>query len=705
LSYRQELDLAKGLLYRQIRFRDKDGRQFRLNERRLVHIHYPHLAALETTIIAEDFSGDFEVRSALDGTVINAGVERYRHLNNKHLKALETRALRKDLIALKVETLQSELRVAECARTHIHQDGSPVQCQREVVEKPGYIAHHCLTRIEKGKPLVIEKTVSLYTSRDFGISEYSAEAESALMRAGGFDDLLRSHLIIWRQLWRRFDSEIDFFDPKDDGTMLGTIRLYLFHLLQTASIHTQDLDAGVPARGWHGEAYRGHIFWDELFIFPTLNLRIPEITRSLLKYRCRRLDRARLNAQEAGYRGAMFPWQSGSDGREESQLLHLNPRSGRWIPDKSSRQRHVNAAIAYNIWQYYQVTDDTEFLAYHGAEVFLEIARFWASIATYDPQTDRYDIKGVMGPDEYHDGYPDCEEPGVNNNAYTNILAVWILLRARQMLDLLSEHRRLELCGIIKLEAEELELWRDISCKMRIIFHEDGVISQFEGYEQLKEFEWDRYREKYGDIRRLDRILEAEGDSTNRYKLSKQADVLMLFYLFSSEEILELLEHMGYEIEPEILRRTIQYYTERTSHGSSLSRVVHTWVTVRSQRGGSWSVFRETLQADIGEGDRSTTSEGIHLGAMAGAVDLLQRCYTGIQTRGDALWLDPCLAKEFKSLRLRVRYRDHLLVLKITHDTVQIRSVKAVPQPMTVMIRGSAYNLVGGTTREFSLLS
>src|SRR5690606_31627367 len=156
-------------------------------------------------------------------------------------------------------------------------------------------------------------------------------------------------------------------------------------LLQVASPHCADLDAGVGARGLHGEAYRGHVFWDELFIFPLLNMRMPDITRALLMYRYRRLDAARRAARRAGYRGAMYPWQSGSDGREETPVQYFNPRSGRWIPDNTHLQRHVGAAIAYNIWQYFQVTGDVDFLADVGAEMFLEIARFFASISTYSP--------------------------------------------------------------------------------------------------------------------------------------------------------------------------------------------------------------------------------------------------------------------------------------------------------------------------------
>ena len=161
------------------------------------------------------------------------------------------------------------------------------------------------------------------------------------------------------------------------------LRLNMFHLLQAVSPNSIGLDIGVPARGWTGEAYQGHIFWDELFIFPFLNYRMPEITRSLLMYRYRRLGEARAAARSAGFQGAMFPWQSGSDGQEETQELNLNPHSQRWVPDNSYLQRHVGSAIAYNVWQYFQVTHDVEFLQFYGAELILEIARFWSSMAQF----------------------------------------------------------------------------------------------------------------------------------------------------------------------------------------------------------------------------------------------------------------------------------------------------------------------------------
>ena len=242
--------------------------------------------------------------------------------------------------------------------------------------------------------------------------------------------------------------------------MQHLLRLHISHILQVCSLHTTNHDAGVPARGLNGEAYRGHVFWDELYVFRYLTSRLPEITRELLMYRYRRLGEARAAAREAGYKGAMFPWQSGSDGSEETQIVHLNPLSGQWDPDLSHRQRHVNAAIFYNVWHYHQATDDLDFLRDHGAEIMLEIARFWSSIAHYNPERDRYEIHGVMGPDEFHEKYPGASESGLRNNAYTNVMVAWICEQAQVVLGLLTERRRDTLRAKLGLTDEEIETWQ-----------------------------------------------------------------------------------------------------------------------------------------------------------------------------------------------------------------------------------------------------
>jgi trehalose/maltose hydrolase-like predicted phosphorylase len=443
--------------------------------------------------------------------------------------------------------------------------------------------------------------------------------------------------------------------PRDEGVQL-LIRLHISHVLQVCSPHTADLDAGVPARGLNGEAYRGHVFWDELYIYPFLNFRLPEITRELLMYRYRRLDEARAAAKEAGYRGAMYPWQSGSDGKEETQVVHLNPRSGRWDRDLSHNQRHVNTAIFYNIWRYYQATDDFEFLLGYGAEMILEIARFWSSIASFNPDRRRYEIHGVMGPDEFHEKYPGSDEEGLRNNAYTNVMVAWICETAQQVLDLLPERRRRSLCAKIGLSEDEVQTWKDMSHKMFVPFHDDSIISQFEGYEELEELDWEAYRTKYGNIQRLDRILRAEGDTPDRYRLSKQADTLMLFFLFPEEELRRIFERLGYEYAPDLAQKNISYYEPRTTHGSTLSFVVHAAILADLDPESSWEMFMTALKSDVGDIQGGTTQEGIHMGVMAGTLDLIQRGYVGAEIQNGTLYFSPKPNDRLDGLSFPVRF-------------------------------------------------
>jgi len=702
LEYRQELDLKRGVLGRSVLFQDEGGRRTRMQERRLVHMGDPHLAAIELTLKAENWPGEMEIRSALDGRVVNAGVKRYSDLNNRHLEPLEASAVAEDIVRLKVQTRQSELRIAQAARTRVFTDQGPIAAGKEPDREEGYIAQRFRFSLAEGAEAKVEKVLALYTSRDKACAECGLEAAKRVQRAKGFEDLLRGHAMSWEHLWERFEMQFELKEGRNDYA--GMIHhLNIFHLLQTSSMHTINLDVGVPSRGWHGEAYRGHIFWDELFIFPFLNLRVPEITRSLLMYRFRRLPEARAAARAEGYRGAMFPWQSGSNGREESQRVHLNPRSGRWIRDNSRLQRHVNAAIAYNICQYYQATGDMEFISFYGARMLLEIARFWASIAAYNDDLDRYEILGVMGPDEYHDDFPGSENPGLDNNAYTNVMAVWVLVEALKVLDLLPAERREELVRELDLQKGEIEHWKEVSRKMRVVFHGDGIISQFEGYDRLKEFDWEGYRQKYGDIQRLDRILEAEEDSPNHYKVSKQADVLMLFYLFSAEQLQRLFERLGYRFDPELIPRNIDYYLKRTSHGSTLSRVVHSWVLARSDRARSWALCMRALESDLTDIQGGTTPEGIHLGAMAGSVNIIQECYTGLEPRDEVLWFNPCLPDALNRLRMEIRYHGYCLDVEVTQERFTVSTGPCVEGPIRIGFDDQVYEMKAEETKSFRL--
>jgi len=675
VEHHQVLDLRRAVLTRSMVVSDPDGRETALEERRFVSMADPAIGAIEWTLTPR-WSGPVTIRSSIDGRVENQNTVDERHLNGRHLRVRD-RGTAGDVCWLDAETLQSHLRVVEAIRTRIHSD-APIDRDEHLDEDQ--VGVLLTTAASVGEPIVVEKVVAIHTSHDRAISEPWIAALDAATAASDLDDLLADHVEAWARIWRQAELR---FDPSGDVDPARILNLHVFHVLQTLSPNVSDRDVGVPARGLHGEGYRGHIFWDELFIFPYLNLRFPDLTRSLLLYRYRRLPAARKAAHAAGHRGAMFPWRSGSDGREETPTRLWNPHSGRWMPDNSHRQRHVGLAVAHNVWQYFTVTGDTLFLAFYGAEMLVEIARFFVDLAALDDGDGRYHIRGVMGPDEFHDGYPDRPGEGIDDNAYTNVMVSWLLQTAVDAYGMLETQCQ-DLWERLELTDDEVAMWDEVGRRLAVPFFDDGMLEQFAGYHELEELDWESYQQRYPNIGRLDLILESEGDQTNRYRLSKQADVLMLFYLFSAEELHVLLGRMGYAFDPDLIPATVDFYLSRSSNGSTLSRVANAWVLSRLDSDRSWATFTEALGSDIHDIQGGTTAEGIHLGAMAGTIDLVQRCYMGVEARGDVLWFDPALPADLDRLGLSVRYRGQWLEVEAADGTLTIGLPSSDANPVQI---------------------
>lgn len=670
---RRALDLRRGVLTRTAVLTDTDGRRIRLTQRRVVSMARPHLAALETTVVAQGWSGSVSVRSGIDASVVNDNVAEYRALANGHLRVVGADTLDDGSLLVEAETTQSRVRIAIAARTIITgAEAGPPKAEHDGDRH----AQLFQLSLRDGAAVTVDKTVTVFTSRDRAIASPTLAAADELRWApGGLTDLLPDHETAWERLWDRF------------AVILSTgaqsqlmVNLHVFHLLQSISEHTAATDAGVPARGLHGEGYRGHVFWDELFVLPVLTAHEPWVSRTLLDYRHRRLDAARRAATGIGLAGALLPWQSGSDGREETPLMLFNIRSGRWMPDNSRRQRHVGLAVAYNAWQYYQTTGDVAWLAHRGGDLIIEVARFFASLASYDAAEDRFHIGGVMGPDEYHDGYPDAPGEGLVDNAYTNVLTAWLCARALETLRLTHGQDCDELRTRLHLSANESDRWEHLSRRLAVPFH-GGVISQFAGYEHLTELDWTAYRTRYGNIGRLDLILESEGDTTNRYKLAKQADVLMLLYLLGPADLLTMLRRLGYPGDQGLLARTVDYYLDRTAHGSTLSRVVHASVLARMDPLRSWATFREALVADLDDTQGGTTGEGIHLGAMAATIDIVVRGFAGVRTDGDTVVFDPNLPRALGALHFGLVHRGQRLRITLDHDSLTIVADQCAIRP------------------------
>ncbi len=698
LEYTTHLKIKEGILERKMLLRDPQNRKTELISRKLVSMDNHHLAAIQWELKPVNWSGKITIRSAIDGNIINNNVKRYSDLNQDHVQIVKKGHFYDHMIYLISESKQSQIRMAQVCSTRFFVGEEELGTKQIVREQNGFIGGDFQVDIKENTTLVVEKICALYSSRDMAISDPLTEAKTQTKRAPRFAKIFWDHSANWQQKWQYNDIELHSEDKLDQLVL----RLHIFHLYQTVSYNSIDYDIGIPARGWHGEAYRGHIFWDELYMMPFLNLHTPQLSKSLLMYRYRRIKEARYAAKEKGFRGAMFPWQSGSNGREETQKMHLNPQSGNWLPDVSHLQYHINVAIPFNVWHYYQSTGDMDFLLSHGAEIILSSALFWSCIAHFNPKRNKYEIHNVMGPDEYHTHYPDAREPGLNNNAYTNVMAVWVIERALDLLNLLDADCCHDLEEMTGFNEDDIQRWKEITRNMFIPM-QGNLIMQFEGYDQLKELNWDHYHEKYGQNLRLDRILEAEGDSCNYYKASKQADVLMLFYLFSRDELTMLFNKCGYHFDGDTIIDNIDYYRKRVAHGSTLSQVIHSWVYARSRRDESWNRFRKALMSDYADVQGGTTHEGIHLGAMAGTLDIIQRCYSGLEIRDDILWFNPHLPSDVSSITFHVRYRGHWIKLHIDHEKISIIFDKGWANPVTIGVKGQKYRFETNDKKEFKL--
>ncbi|MEJ7931056.1 glycoside hydrolase family 65 protein [Ramlibacter sp. AN1015] len=691
LQYEHRLDLRGGCSWRMFVCADSEGRRLRVTEHRLVSMARPQLAALRLEVSALDEGlGPVALRAWLDGRVANRNVARYEGYSAHHLHDLRTACAAPGEAWLQARIAATGARLALVQRLCVEGARAAPEPWLEGADRCG---HAVEVMLACGATAAIEKTVALCTT---GSQEAQDDplrsAADVLAQAPGFDALLQEHRACWAELWERIGLALD------DPACGQPAHLHAFHLVQTASPHVTTLDAGVPARGWHGEAYHGHVFWDEAFVLPFFHGRMPEVSRACLLYRWRRLDVARARARQEGLRGAMFPWRSAASGEEVTPRFQKNQLNGAWMRDHTHLQRHIGAAIAWNVWQYVQASGDLEFLADHGAEMVLEIARFWGSLAQPTGPEGRYEIRGVIGPDEYHNAYPGRDAPGLDNNAYTNVMAVWTLCCAREVLEALPPERCEALRRRLALHDDELALWDRISRRMVVPFLADGVIAQFDGFDRLAPFDAQMLPPAVRG-ERLDWALHAIGRSADEFQITKQADALTLFHLLSEEVVFAMLKRLGYSFDREALLRTARYYMDRSTHRSSLSRVVYAGALARAAPQQSWDLFRQALHTDLQVLEGESVAEGIHLAAMGGTLDTLQRHYLGLGAAPEGLRVEPALPPQLGPVRLSLWLRGQRLhVAAVGDGPFDIQADRANRDTVVLLHRGERIALRPGAT-------
>lgn len=624
--------------------------------------------------ISADFSANIRIESLIDGLILNQNVERYRAFDSREFDVLEKQ---ERLLWIRTRTTAVEIAVAVQTRVNGNLLAvAPVEA-KEIVLESGE------ERLTPDHPIFFEKLIAVATNRE---TDNPVEVVKNALIGLSWQGLQKSSQNYWKSVWKSSDILVE----SSDKMLQRMVRMNIFHIRQAAQHHAnQYLDASVGSRGLTGEGYRGHIFWDELFVIPYYAANEPETARDLLRYRINRLAAAKENAKVDQEKGAMFPWQSALKGDEQAQFVHLNTVNDEWEADNSRRQRHVSLAIVYDLWIYTQVTGDLSLLKEGGLELLLETTRFWLEKAVLG-QDGHYHISGVMGPDEYHEAYPGSSG-GITDNAYTNLMLVW-------QLNWVDALQKIEGLDFSKFDRQLSAKAHEVATKLYLDIAENGVIAQYAGYFDLKEVDFSAYQAKYGDIHRIDRLMKAEGISPDEYQVAKQADMLMIVYNLGAKHTEKLIQQLGYQLPKNWLRVNRDFYLARTVHGSTTSRPVFAGIAVTlGELDGALQFLRTAIGSDYEDIQGGTTAEGIHIGVMGETLEVIQNEFAGISLRNGMFEIAPHLPKSWKRLKFTQVFREGTIKVECEDGSLYLTA----DQNIQVKVYENSVQLVAGLRTEF----
>lgn len=660
LWHRRTIDLRHGILWREFDYSAPNGGLIHVRACRLASLADRHVLFQCIQIKAENRVPGIHLRASTEpGTEYPDQVR----LTSESCPPSDAGDDATNLLELCTRSTGIKVAIATAGRLRIDDTVMPPTLER----LPGRRIESWELDIEAGKTYRFDRLVVIYTSRDTEQPAVMAARHLRGLLQVDPDDVIGAHARTWDERWRGSDVEIE-----GDESLQRAVRFACYHLISAAN--PEDERVSVGARALTGSAYKGHVFWDtELFMLPFYIFTHPPSARALLMYRYHTLPAARKKAGRLGYSGALYAWESTDTGEEVTPGYAVSPDgeikpilNGVW-------EHHISADIAYAVWQYWQATGDEGFIQHAGAEILFETARFWASRGLLE-EDGLYHIREVIGPDEYHEG--------VDDNAFTNVMAQWNLECAADAARLLAERwpeRWQELMHRLELGTDEPETWRDLARRMYTGFNpQTGVFEQFKGYFGLEEIDIAEYGPH---ALPLDMILGRE--RTQLSKIVKQADVVMLLYLF--------WDRFG----PETCEANFRYYEPRTTHGSSLSPSIHAAVAARlCDTDTALRYFRQAAEIDLAN-NMGNAVGGVHAAALGGLWQAAVFGFAGLRLLPAGLGFAPHCPSEWRALRFPLIWRDSRLRIELRPDAMEVAAESG--DPITVQIGdGAPVRLIPG---------
>jgi kojibiose phosphorylase len=689
-EYTRTFDMKRAVVRSSARFRATTGSELELGMERFVSHGDRGRWAERWTFTALNFSRRILILTSIDGGIVSNRrnpLDAARHFDVLAAEGLGDHAGRPWGIRLLSRTKDSGLELAEAQAM----TGSGRPRLVKLRPLPESIEAVWELELREGEAILVDRLGYTCTSRDResrafpggksvsdGVAEISprpllasmAERGLESFASEGYDAEFEAHRAALQALWEKIDIAIDGDDRAQRGLR--------FNLLQLASCASASDDrSSIGAKGLHGEGYKGHVFWDtETFMMPFFIFTQPMVARNLLGYRIRTLEGARANARASGHPGARFAWESAEDGRETTPRWGVNyagKRTRIWTGDI---EVHIDSDISYAILKYYQVSGDEEFLRAGGLRVLLEIAAFWAGFFTYDIGRGRYELRDVIGPDEFHEH--------VDNNTYTNYLARWSLRRTLELAERWRERFPSDLARVMeeaKVVETDFAVWREVADKIHVPIGAEGdvLIEQFEGYFKLKEYpivKWDSNGMPLWpadiDVGRLDGTT-----------LIKQPDVVMLFAM------------LGEDFDAATKLRNYEFYEARTMHKSSLSPSIYAMVGMSiGKTEHAYDYFMKAIETDLAD-NQGNGLEGIHAASMGGVWQTAVFGFGGLSVDASGLpAIKPWLPPKWSGMRYRFAWRGAEVRVAVTREEIAITPEREID----IAVEGKKQSCPAGRT-------
>jgi trehalose/maltose hydrolase-like predicted phosphorylase len=495
----------------------------------------------------------------------------------------------------------------------------------------------------------------------------SPQALNGLDRAKqiGWRNVLAEHEAAWSERWCFSDLELT-----GDDAAREALRFAVYHLNSAAN--PADEKVSIGARALTGDAYLGHVFWDtEIYVLPFYTATWPQAARALLMYRYHLLPAARAKAARAGWRGAMFPWESADTGEETTPERVLDARGQPVDVLCGTQEQHITADVAYAVWQYWEATGDDQFMLEAGAELLLETARFWSSRAILEADGKRH-IRGVIGPDEYHET--------IDDSAYTNAMAQWNIRRGIDIAAVLRERwpdRWAELSCELGYDNAEIARWGAAADTLMTNFDaKSGLFEQFTGFFDLEEIDLAAYADRKFP---LDVVLGRE--RVQRSQVVKQADVVALIALLP--DLCDAKARLA----------NFRFYDKRCGHGSSLSNGMHALVAARlGEIDAALSHFSAAAAIDL-RGAGEASAGGVHIATLGGLWQAAVFGFAGLSLRKAALGVNPHLPPAWQSLGFRAHWRGRLVRIEIDRAARELRAELVSGDAMPLDVGGTSHIL------------